>query len=146
MNLHVYDRLNLKQPQTEQLYNNCNKRYMPAATPRFYFQASCHNMKYFGLYQHWTQAHFASVMLTMATRSMLFLSLRKRYKTVEILALLTTELSSYKMCKVGLLFCIHFASIYCKLQHGTLRESFLNVHWFSCIRCCFNVYLRSFVL
>ena len=29
----------------------------------------------------------------------------KRHKIVEIFELLTTELSSYKMCKVGMLFC-----------------------------------------
>ena len=45
-------------------------------------------------------------MLTTATRSMFFLFFRKkRHKIVEIFALLTTELSSYKMCKVGMLFC-----------------------------------------
>ena len=45
-------------------------------------------------------------MLTMATRSMVFFIFRKkRHKIVEIFALLTTELSSYKMCKVGMLFC-----------------------------------------
>ncbi len=32
----------------------------------------CVNLKYFGLYQHRTQAHFARVMLTMATQSMFF--------------------------------------------------------------------------
>ncbi len=52
----------------------------------------------------------------------------KRHKIVEFFALLTTELASYKMCKVGMLFCTLQASIYCKLQHGTFRESFLNVH------------------
>ena len=35
----------------------------------------------------------------------------KRHKIVEFLALLTTELSSYKMCKVGMLFCTLQASI-----------------------------------
>ena len=45
-------------------------------------------------------------MLTMATRSMFFFYFsEKMHKIVEIFALLTTELSSYKMCKVGMLFC-----------------------------------------
>ena len=56
------------------------------------------------LYQQRTQAHFARVMLTMATRSMFFYFSEKRHKIVEMFALLTTELSSYKMCKVGMLY------------------------------------------
>ncbi len=52
--------------------------------PLAFISKHCVNMKYFGLYQQCTQAHFARVMLTVATR-------------------LTTELSSYKMCKVGML-------------------------------------------
>ncbi len=35
----------------------------------------------------------------------------KRLKIVEFFALLTTELSSYKMCKVGMLFCTLQVSI-----------------------------------
>ena len=35
----------------------------------------------------------------------------KGHKIGEILALLTTELSSYKICKVGMLFCIQLALI-----------------------------------
>ena len=30
---------------------------------------------------------------------------KKRHKIVELFAPLTTEISSYKMCKVGMLFC-----------------------------------------
>ena len=35
-----------------------------------------------------------------------FIFLEKWHKIVENFALLTTELLSYKMCKVGMLFCI----------------------------------------
>ena len=82
---------------------------MHAATPRLYFQQLCQH-EVFRLYQHrtcdGTQAHFALVMKTMATRSMFFYFFEKRHKIVESFALLTTELSSYKWCKVGMLFCI----------------------------------------
>ncbi len=47
-------------------------------------------------------------MLTVATGNTInvfFIFRKKRHKIVEIFALLTTELSSYKMCKVGMLFC-----------------------------------------
>ncbi len=47
------------------------------------------------------------VMLTMATRSMFFFIFRK--KGIEFFALLTTELSSYKMCKVVISFCTLYA-------------------------------------
>ena len=43
---------------------------------------------------------------------MFFLNfLDEGYKIVETLALLTTELSSYKIYKVGMLFCIQWALI-----------------------------------
>ncbi len=80
--------------------------------PLAFISKHCVSMKYFGLYQQSTQAHFARVMLTMATRSMFFFYFsEKRHKIVEFFALLTTELSSYKMCKVGMLFCTLQASI-----------------------------------
>ena len=47
-------------------------------------------------------------MLTMASwqhDQCFFIFWKKRHKIVEIFALLTTELSSYKMCKVDMLFC-----------------------------------------
>ncbi len=56
----------------------------------------------------------------MATRKCFFNFLVKGHKIGEILALLTTELSSYKICKVGMLFCIHRASIKSKFQYETL--------------------------
>ncbi len=49
--------------------------------------------------------------VTMATRSMFFLFSEKKHKIVEFFALLPTELSSYKMCKVGMLLCTLQASI-----------------------------------
>ncbi len=57
------------------------------------------------------------------TINVFFYFSEKRHKIVELFALLTTELASYKMCKVGMLFCT------LKLQHGTFRESFLGVRW-----------------
>ncbi len=58
---------------------------MPAATARLHFQTFC---------QH-----------------EVFRISEKRHKIVEFFALLTTKLSSYKMCKVGMLFCTLQASI-----------------------------------
>ncbi len=49
---------------------------------------------------------------------------------MEILALLSTKLSSSKIYKVGMLFFILWALIYCKFQHEMLPESLLNVHSF----------------
>ncbi len=46
---------------------------------------------------------YTRVHWVVATRSMFFFNFsEKRHKIVEIFALLTTELSSYKMCKVGI--------------------------------------------
>ncbi len=45
------------------------------------------------------------------TINVIFYFSEKRHKIVEFFALLTTELSSYKMCKVGMLFCTLHASI-----------------------------------
>ena len=78
---------------------------MPTTTLRLYFQPLCQH-EVFGLYQHCTQTHFARVMLTVATIKINGFFSKKRRKIVEIFALLTTEISSYKMCKVGMLFCI----------------------------------------
>ncbi len=46
-------------------------------------------------------AHFACVTVTMAIRSTFFIFWTKRRKIVEILALLTTKLSSFKIYKVS---------------------------------------------
>ena len=78
---------------------------MPAATPRLYFQTLC-------------QHEVSRVISTMNAGSLctrhvnygntinvfVYFS-EKRNKIVEFFALLTTELSSYKMYKVGMLFC-----------------------------------------
>ena len=40
-----------------------------------------------------------------STINAFFIFRKKGHKIVEIFALLTTELSSYKKCKVGMLFC-----------------------------------------
>ena len=53
--------------------------------------------------------------------------LDKGHKIFKILALLTTELSSYEICKVAMLFCIQWALIESTFQNETLRETFLNV-------------------
>ncbi len=87
--------------------------YMPAATPRLYFQT---------LFQH-------EVFPTISTLNACSLSLRhgtvanhtntrffkifwtKGHTIVEILAFLTAELSSSKMYKVGMLFSIQWTLI-----------------------------------
>ena len=73
--------------------------------PLAFISKHCFNTKY-STYQHWTQAHIACVTVTMATRSTFFIFWTKSHKIVEILALLTTKLSSSKIYKVGMLFCI----------------------------------------
>ncbi len=77
---------------------------MHAATPRLHFQTLCQH-EVLRVISTMNAGSLCRVMLTMATRSMFFLFFGKRHKIVEIFALLTTELSSYKMCKVGMLFC-----------------------------------------
>ncbi len=49
--------------------------------------------------------------LVSATRVMNSRHLKIAFQIVETLALLTTELSSYKICKVGMLFCFQWALI-----------------------------------
>ena len=89
---------------------------MPAATPRL-FSKHCFNMKYCELYQHRTQAHFARVIFTIlnlchgnihGNTKMVFFKFfwTKGHKIIEILVLLTAELSSSKIYKVGMLFAI----------------------------------------
>ena len=78
---------------------------MPAATPRFYFQPLCQH-EVLRVISTLNAGSLCSRHVTMATRSVFFIFSEKRHKIVEIFALLTTELSSYKMCKVGMLFCI----------------------------------------
>ena len=78
---------------------------MPAATPRIYFRPLCQH-EVLLVISTLNARSLCRVMLTMATRSMFFILSEKKHKIVEIFALLTTQLSSYKMCKVGILFCI----------------------------------------
>ncbi len=84
---------------------------MPAATPRLYFQT---------LFQHEVFRVISTMNAgSLCTRhdnygntiNVFFYFSEKRHKIVEFFALLTTELSSYKMCKVGMLFCTLHASI-----------------------------------
>ncbi len=77
---------------------------MHAATPRLHFQTLCQH-EVFSIStmnagslcsRHGYYGNTINVFLYFRT---------KRHKIVEIFALLTTELSSFKMCKVGMLFC-----------------------------------------
>ncbi len=83
---------------------------MPAATPRLYFQTLCQH-EVFRVISTVNAGSLCTRHVTMATRSMFFYFSEKRHKIVEFFALLTTELASYKMCKVGMLFCTLQASI-----------------------------------
>ena len=68
--------------------------------PFAFISKHCFNMKYSGRFtlhascEPWQHDIFFSA---------------KGHKIVEILALLTTKLSSYKICKVGMLFCVLWA-------------------------------------
>ncbi len=84
---------------------------MPAATPHPYFQTLCQH-EVFRVISTVNAGSLCARHVTMATRSMFYFYFsEKRHKTVEFFALLTTELASYKMCKVGMLFCTLQASI-----------------------------------
>ena len=83
---------------------------MPAATPRLYFQTLCQH-EVFRVISTVNAGSLCTRHVTMATRLMFFYFSEKRHKIVEFFALLTTELASYKMCKVGMLFCTLQASI-----------------------------------
>ena len=84
---------------------------MHAVTPRLYFQTlSQHEV--FRVISTVNAGSLCTCHVTMAIRSMFFFYFsEKRHKIVEFFALLTTELASYKMCKVGMLFCTLQASI-----------------------------------
>ena len=100
---------------------------MHAATPRLYFQTLCQH-EVFRVISTVNAGSLCTRQLLWQHDQCFFIFRKKRHKIVEFVALLPTELSSYKMCKVGMLFCTLQASISCKLQHRTFRESFLNVH------------------
>ncbi len=79
---------------------------MPAATPRFYFQPLCQH-EVLRVISTLNAGSLCSRHVNYGNTINVFLFFRKkRHKIVEIFVLLTTELSSYKMCKVGMLFCI----------------------------------------
>ena len=62
-------------------------------------------------------------MLTIGTRPMFFIFSEKRHKIVEIFALLTTEISSYEMCKVGICY---FAFFRLQFNVNYNTERFVN--------------------
>ncbi len=93
---------------------------MPAATPRIYFRPLCQH-ELLLVISTLKAGSLCRVMLTMATRSMFFILSEKKHKIVEILALL--QLSNYKMCKVGMLFCILY-NLQFNVNYNT--EHFVN--------------------
>ena len=78
---------------------------MHAATPRLHFQTLCQH-EVFRVISTMNAGSLCSRHVNYGnTINVFFIFRKKRRKIVEIFALLTTELSSYKMCKVGMLFC-----------------------------------------
>ncbi len=79
---------------------------MPAATPRLYFQTMCQH-EVFQVISTLNAGSLCSrhVNYDGNTINVFFYFSEKRHKIVDNFALLTTELSSYKMCKVGMVFC-----------------------------------------
>ena len=83
---------------------------MPAATSRLYFQTLCQHEVFrvistMNAGSPWTRhVNYGNTMANTINVCFFYFS-EKRLKIVEFFALLTTELSSYKMCKVGMLFC-----------------------------------------
>ena len=77
---------------------------MPAAPPRLYFQPLC-QYEVLRVISTLNAGSLCSrhVNYGNTTNVFFFIFSQKRHKIVEIFALLTTELSSYKMCKVGML-------------------------------------------
>ncbi len=84
---------------------------MHAVTPRLYFQTLCQH-EVFRVISTVNAGSLCTRHVTIATRSMFFFYFsEKRHKIVQFFALSTTELASYIMCKVGMLFCTLQASI-----------------------------------
>ena len=78
---------------------------MHAATPRLYFQTLCQH-EVFRVISTMNAGSLCSRHVNYCnTINVFFIFRKKRHKIVEMFGLLTTELSSYKMCKVGMLFC-----------------------------------------
>ena len=79
---------------------------MHAATPRLYFQTLCQREVIFRIISILNAGSIFSRHVNHGIQSTFFIFWTKGHKIVEILALLTTELSSFKIYKVGMLFCI----------------------------------------
>ena len=78
---------------------------MHAATPRLYYQTLCQH-EVFRAISTMNAGSLCSRHVNYGnTINVFFYFSEKRHKIAEIFALLTTELSSYKMCKVGMLYC-----------------------------------------
>ncbi len=78
---------------------------MHAATPRLHFQTLCQH-EVLRVISTMNAGSLCSRHVNYGnTINVFFIFRKKRHKIVEMFALLTTELSSYKMCKVGMLFC-----------------------------------------
>ena len=84
---------------------------MPAATSRLYSQTLCQHEVFRAISTMNAGSLCTRHVNYGNTINVFFIFRKKRHKIVEFLALLTTELSSYKMCKVGMLFCTLPASI-----------------------------------
>ncbi len=86
---------------------------MHAATPRLHFQTLCQHEVFRVIYISTMNAGslWSRHVNYGNTINVFFIFRKKRHKTVEFFAFLTTELSSYKMCKVGMLFSTLQASI-----------------------------------
>ncbi len=74
---------------------------MPAATPRLYFQTLCQH-EVFRVISIMNAGSLYTRHVNYGNTIDVFLFFGKRHKIIEFFALLTTELSSYKMCKVGM--------------------------------------------
>ena len=78
---------------------------MHAATPRLHFQTLCQHEVFRVISTMNAGSLCSRHVIKLWQHDQCFFFRKKRHKIVEIFALLTTELSSYKMCKVGMLFC-----------------------------------------
>ncbi len=84
---------------------------MHAANPRLYFQMLCQH-EVFRVISTMNAGLLCSRHVNYGnTTNGFFIFSEKRHKIVEIFALLNTELSSYKMCKVGMLFCTYSSGL-----------------------------------
>ncbi len=83
---------------------------MPVATSRLYFQTLCQH-EVFRVISTINAGSLCTRHVNYGnTIDVFFYFSEKRHKIVEFFALLTTELSGYKMCDVGRLFCTLQAS------------------------------------